>query len=465
MCGMGTDWTDLPPGTSPFVAACRRVLQNRLATIGPVLVVVMILLVLFAPWVTPHDPTELLPWLGAKPPGFTHPDCLLENAFRVGRPAESSPRVRDATVLTIVRREMRAETFRVTVRRDRIHSILRLRGAESLECLDLASLAGEKRELLADGSLGRAIPEVLLRCGEEPPSGLLPAGARVLIFQVSESAPDVTYRIALAAGTVRRIAADGQARDAVRIPGAQVRRVDADGRELTRTHWLGTDELGRDLASRILYGGRISLLVGVVATLVSLLIGVAYGAVSGYAGGRTDRVLMSIVDILYAVPFMFVVIILLVLFGRNLLILFVALGAVQWLTMARIVRGQVLSLKEREFVEAARVAGAGPFTIIVRHLLPQTLGPIIVYTTLTVPAVILQESFLSFIGLSVQYGGRNLESWGSLVDYGVQALGRDGSTSWLLVWPSIAMVLTLFGLNAFGDGLRDAFDPRAERKR
>ena len=174
--------------------------------------------------------------------------------------------------------------------------------------------------------------------------------------------------------------------------------------------------------------------------------------------------MMSSVDILYAIPFMFLVIILMVSFGRSLILLFIALGAVQWLTMARIVRGQILSLKEMEFVEAAKMCGSGPLKIIFKHLLPHTIGPVIVYTSLTVPVVILEESFLAFIGLQVQFNGLSLDSWGTLIDNGVKALGGDGERIWLLIYPSIAMAVTLFGMNALGDGLRDIFDPKAKKR-
>jgi oligopeptide transport system permease protein len=222
-------------------------------------------------------------------------------------------------------------------------------------------------------------------------------------------------------------------------------------------HWFGTDELGRDMLARVIYGGRISMLVGLVGTLVSLVIGVTWGAVAGYAGGRTDDFMMRVVDVLYALPYIFLVILLLVLFSKSLLMLFVALGLVQWLTMARIVRGQVLSLKHQSFVEAARALGADDRAIIFRHIVPNTLGPVIVYATLTVPAVVLQEAFLSFLGLGVQPPAA---SWGTLVANGAQVIALF---PWLVVVPGFALSITLLCFNFLGDGLRDALDPQDRR--
>jgi oligopeptide transport system permease protein len=223
---------------------------------------------------------------------------------------------------------------------------------------------------------------------------------------------------------------------------------------LTHGHLLGTDSLGRDQLARLLMGLRVSLSIGLVATLVSLAIGVAWGAVAGFLGGVVDEVMMRIVDVLYSLPFIFFVILLMVTFGSDIILIFVAIGAVEWLTMSRIVRGQTLSLKQKEFVEAAQAAGLTQGAIIFRHIVPNLLGPVVVYVTLTIPAVILAESFLSFLGLGVQ---PPMASLGTLIAGGAQDMELAW---WLLVFPSLTMVVTLMCFNFIGDGLRDAIDPK-----
>jgi oligopeptide transport system permease protein len=223
---------------------------------------------------------------------------------------------------------------------------------------------------------------------------------------------------------------------------------------LQHGHLLGTDALGRDLMVRLLMGLRVSLAIGLVATLVSLVIGVAWGAVAGYLGGRIDEAMMRIVDVLYSLPFIFFVILLMVTFGSNFILIFIAIGAVEWLTMSRIVRGQTLTLKHKEFVEAARAAGLGQGGIIARHIVPNLLGPVVVYVTLTIPAVILAESFLSFLGLGVQ---PPMASLGTLIATGASDMEL---APWLLVFPSLVMVAALMSFNFIGDGLRDAIDPK-----
>ncbi|MBL8630747.1 MAG: ABC transporter permease subunit [Rhodospirillaceae bacterium] len=231
-------------------------------------------------------------------------------------------------------------------------------------------------------------------------------------------------------------------------------RMEATPPSLETGHYLGTDTLGRDLLARALFGGRISLTVGLLATSVALLIGVTVGTIAGFVGGRMDQLLMRFVDFMYTVPLTFFVIILMVLFGRNFILMFLAIGCIEWLTMARIVRGQTLTLKNKEFIEAARAVGGSTSNIIARHIVPNVLGVVIVYVTLTIPQVILIESFLSFLGLGIQ---EPMTSWGMLINEGAAEME---STPRALLVPAGLMTVTLFCFNFLGDGLRDALDPK-----
>ena len=237
----------------------------------------------------------------------------------------------------------------------------------------------------------------------------------------------------------------------------EAQNLDLGASSPSAAHWLGTDIFGRDVLTQIMYGGRISLAVGFIATAVALLIGVTWGAVAGYVGGRVDAVMMRLVDILYALPFMIFIVLLMVVFGRNILLLFLAIGAVEWLTMARIMRSQVQSLRQQEFIEAAVSVGLSPAAISRKHVVPNALGPIIVYTTLTIPSVMLLEAFLSFLGLGIQPPAT---SWGLLISYGAETMEEY---PWLLIFPGCALTLTLFSLNFLGDGLRDALDVRGSK--
>lgn len=225
-----------------------------------------------------------------------------------------------------------------------------------------------------------------------------------------------------------------------------------------RRYILGTDALGRDMLSRTIYGGRISIAIGILGTVTALLLGVLMGAIAGYAGGWIDNLIMRFVDIMYGLPYMLMVIIMMAILGRNIFILFIAIALVSWLSIARVVRGQIISLKNSEFVEAAKTMGASPARIIAKHLLPNTIGIIIVYSSLSLPSFIMNESFLSFLGLGVS---APLASWGSLVSDGVKGMELY---SWQLIVPAVVMTLFLFAMNFLGDGLRDAFDPQSKNK-
>lgn len=226
----------------------------------------------------------------------------------------------------------------------------------------------------------------------------------------------------------------------------------------TRVYVLGTDSLGRDTLSRVIYGGRVSIMIGFVGTITALLVGILIGAIAGYIGGWLDNLIMRFVDIMYGLPYMLIVIIMMAIFGQNIYILFIAIALVSWLTIARVVRGQVISIKGAEFIEAARSMGARKRRIIIKHILPNTIGIIIIYSSLSLPSFIMNESFLSFLGLGVS---APLASWGSLISEGVNTMTLY---PWQLLVPAITMTIFLFAMNFLGDGLRDAFDPQSKNR-
>ncbi len=448
---------------SPTRLAFMRLLRHRLALVGLFLVVSVSAGVVIVPVFHGGSPKLTRVWLGAKPPGFTHPDCLSKNIFVIGKEAETSPSLSATDELIYQTKNLSMQEIRVTTRRGKVNTIMFTDGARHIEELDTSTLKGELFCSNDDGTPDvRLEQKFVLKKTAAPPDGLFKEGSRVLMMLLIKADDEITHNIVtlnnsiVTSITVKHGKNEISSEDLI-INGRGVISVTADGEERRVSHLLGTDKLGRDLFIRILYGGRISLLVGIVATLVSIVIGLSYGAVSGYFGGMVDSVMMRIVDVLYGLPFIFLVILLMVLFERSLLLFFVALGLVQWLTVARIVRGQILSLRESEFVEAAKMSGASAKKIIFSHLVPHTIGPVIVYTTLTIPLIILEESFLAYIGLGIT---NTSDSLGSLVEQGVRMLGDAGENWWLLLCPSLTMVFILFGLNCLGDGLRDSFDPK-----
>ncbi len=424
---------------SPTQMAFMRLYKNKLSLFGGVLVLFMIIFCVFGPYIFADDASTIRLFFGARPPLFSHPD----SASQVMLTANKKPRglTLDEGKVEIKWQKQQIQEIRIVLRRGKVKSIQYQKDAKHLNKIKLNNN--------------------LIIVGQKPPVGLFKPHQRVLIVRQKKSfATHITHFDIDKTGIVKNLQTANST--TITLKAENIIYIKHNNKLKTIIHLLGTDELGRDLLQRIMLGGRVSLLVGIVATLVSLIIGVLYGTTAAYMGGLIDKLMMGLVDILYALPFIFLVLLLMVIFDRNILLLFLALGLVQWLTMARIVRGQVLSLINQDYIQAAKLSGASVFKILYKHIVPHTLGTVIVFTTLMVPTVILEESFLAFIGLPVQYQGTTLDSWGSLVHQGSLALGESGQKYWLLLFPSLAMVFTLFGLNALGDGLRDAFDPKTK---
>jgi oligopeptide transport system permease protein len=439
-----------------------RLWQFPIMLLGGGIVTVITLLCTFAPLLTNLEPQQQQTWVGAQGPGFQHPPCLGYQKYITQSQPDLPLELQGAKQLVFETQKKETQDLRVLVRNGICEKMFWFEGA--MPCSNILLKAKNTHQLFPDGHSVTLTQDLELRLGEKGSlEELSPSkGDRVLFFRILVQAyPKELCTMTLdQAGAIESLVVNQRKVASFSFMGEDCISVSKDGVNILRYHILGTDDLGRDVWSRCLYGGRISLMVGAVATLVSLIIGIVVGSISGYLGGRWDRLIMSGIDMLYAIPFMFLVILLLVLFGRSLVMLFIALGAVQWLTMARIVRTQVISLKKLPYIDAMRCAQAPAWAILYRHILPNMLGPIIIYATLTVPAVILEESFLSFIGLTVQFQGQSIDSWGSLVNQGMLSLGQHGENAWLLIFPSLAMGLTLLGLNLCGDGLRDFLDPR-----
>jgi oligopeptide transport system permease protein len=453
--------------SGPWRDAFRRLLKNRMAVFGLVVVALVAAASIGAPWICPFDPEAQERWWGvALPPGTRHLELPNEVSLQKGAPVNplgvpttAAKRIAKGGghVLSFDVQDEKIRTLRLTLDGPTLQQIGE--GGTRHKAIDLGE--GEYLRLREGGA---RLDAKRIAGGEAAPPGVpAVAGRSVVMLDLVRRSAEDRYRAEAryAGGQCVAVTKNGASTDEeVRIPASSVLDVRLDDATLLHVHLLGTDQEGRDTLTRVIWGGRISLLFGLIATFVSLVIGVLYGSIAGYVGGRADVAMMRFVDILYALPFMFMAILLVVVFGRQFFVLIAALGLVTWLTPSRIVRGQVLSLKRREFVDAARTLGASDWTILRRHLIPNTMGIVVIVTTLTIPEVILLESFLSFIGLTVLYEGKPLESWGSLVDYGRQALSGSGDNWWLLVMPAVAMSVTLFSMNFLGDGLRDALDPQ-----
>ena len=442
----------------------KRLMQHKGAKLGLIILTTSISIVIYSFFDSNLDPYTIRPWLVGRPPLTRAPNCLLENNFSLGQKLTGHFKNTKSAIDFFIYPRQTSE-FRILTKDGKISSIWDLNASTKIKKI---AFEPEGRITITQRFKNQNSTQItkalVLELGQPLPKDIQAVDGVAILTKEVWDITSQKVSILIKNQRVTQITNNQKSKSEVSIKGEQVVSLSVDGHAQMNTFLLGTDILGRDLLARVIYGGRVSLMVAAVATLVSLIIGVFYGAIAGYAGGKVERAMMNGVDILYAVPFMFLVIILLVNFGRNIVVLFIALGAVQWLTMSRIVCSVTRGLTKSEFIEAAKLSGASRTQIILTHLLPNMTAPIIVYATLTIPAVILEESFLSFIGLSVQYGGKTLDSWGTLVFQGIEALGSNGSRLWILLAPATAMVVTLIGFNLFGDGLRDILDPKRPTK-
>ena len=448
--------------SSPLILGLRRLFSQPLACVSLIIIVIVVLLCFGASLFTSHEPETQHLWAGALPPLSYQAALMPIQEAELGKKPKLHPALKKFLELKFDIQKQTYRELRVALHDGKIHRMFWVEGAIAVDHL----LIEEKdivRQRFREGPLGKDLPALELKMGTFLPPTFGPNPGPVIFLRFySAHIQKEKVSISLEKGLVRDINLNGKALELWKERAENILSVEANGKPIQIFHLLGTDKLGRDLFSRILHGGQISLMVGGVATLVSLIIGLFVGCLAAVARSFWDRFIMAGVDVLYAIPFMFLVILLLSLFSRSLLMLFVALGAVQWLTMSRIVRAQVKATLSLPYVDAARLGGAKLPSLLVRHVLPNISGPIIIYCTITVPAVILEESFLAFIGLTVQFNGRSLDSWGSLVHQGVQSIGSSGEQLWILAAPSSAMVITLLALNFLGDGMRDALDPKED---
>ena len=431
--------------------------KNKFVFANLLILLTIITLCFFPFLATPNSPLEQHPWVSFLSPGSSVPPAYSIQKIQAGKKLSIPYDINEFKTIEWEIEKRKSFDIRFVLRRQKISQLIKIDGAEFLQTLNLDT-DNAVYEVMKDGELSKKPISGVLTIGEKPPQYFLESKQRAFVLRVFEK--EIQKRLVkaeLVNSKVNLLWLNGEEKSSVTIRAEDIVEVKGNNKAIYQGFLFGTDSLGRCLLSRILYGGRISLSIGLAATLVSVAIGVLVGSIAGYVGGKVDMWIMSAIDILYAIPFIFLVILFMVYFGKSIFILFIALGCVQWLTMARIVRGHVLSLKSMNYIDAARLNGCGTMKIIIRHLIPNSTGPIIIYATLTVPAVILEESFLSFIGLGVQFQGQSLDSWGALVNQGISVLGSNGERSWILIFPAMIMGLTLLSLNNLGDGLRDAF--------